>query len=193
MTFLIFSCFLHPTRCCLVPSRKASSCLPRRAVGAKRLADLWHNRGFMARSRRTPAMRVGRCSSELSGHRLRGKLKKSQPLSGALLSPCMTLVLGLLDLIGVIPTGTAEGPQGTAPAVGWTRGRGYRDCILVFSRPLRLCTLWGNHPFPHPRTAERSEPVHLPHFIPVNIIPSRYGAVRGKPFYPRRMPETGKT
>jgi hypothetical protein len=39
--------------------------------------------GFMARSRRTPAMLVGRCSSELSGHRLQGKLKKSQPLSGA--------------------------------------------------------------------------------------------------------------
>ena len=26
-------------------------------------------------------MLVGRCSSELSGHRLQGKLKKSQPLS----------------------------------------------------------------------------------------------------------------
>ncbi len=57
---MIFSCFLHPTRCCLVPSRKASSCLPRRAVGAKRLADLSHHRGFMARSRRTPAMLVRR-------------------------------------------------------------------------------------------------------------------------------------
>ncbi len=86
VTFSIFSCFLHPTRCCLVPSRKASSCLPRRAVGAKRVADLWHNRGFMARSRRTPAMLVGRCSSELSGHRLQGKLKKSQPTSEADLS-----------------------------------------------------------------------------------------------------------
>ena len=53
VTFSIFSCFLHPTRCCLVPSTKASSCLPRRAVGAKRLADLLHIRGFMARSRRT--------------------------------------------------------------------------------------------------------------------------------------------
>src|SRR5271170_7493070 len=31
--------------------------------------------GFMARSRRTPAMLVGRCSSQLSGHRLQGKLK----------------------------------------------------------------------------------------------------------------------
>ena len=29
----------------------------------------------------TPAMLVGRCSSELSGHRLQGKLKKSQPPS----------------------------------------------------------------------------------------------------------------
>ncbi len=42
-----------------------------------------HNRGFMARSRRTPAMLVGRCSSELSGHRLQGELKKSQPPTGA--------------------------------------------------------------------------------------------------------------
>ncbi len=79
VTFSIFSCFLHPTRCCSIPSRKASSCLPRRAVGAKRLADLSHHRGFMARSRRTPAMLVRRHSSELSGHRLQGKLKKSQP------------------------------------------------------------------------------------------------------------------
>ena len=83
VTFSIFSCFLHPTRCCFVPSRKASSCLSRRAVGAKRLADLSHHRGFMARSRRTSAMLVGRCSSELSGHRLQGKLKESQPLSEA--------------------------------------------------------------------------------------------------------------
>ncbi len=66
--------------------RKASSCLPRRAVGAKRFADLWHNRGFMARSRRTPAMLVGRCSLELSGHRPQGELKKSQPPSEADLS-----------------------------------------------------------------------------------------------------------
>ncbi len=29
----------------------------------------------MARSRRTPAMLVGRCSSQLSGHSLQGKLK----------------------------------------------------------------------------------------------------------------------
>jgi hypothetical protein len=31
----------------------------------------------------TPAMLVGRCSSELSAHRLQGKLKKSQPPTGA--------------------------------------------------------------------------------------------------------------
>ncbi len=30
----------------------------------------------MARSRRTPAMLVGRCSSELSSHKLRGQIKK---------------------------------------------------------------------------------------------------------------------
>ena len=33
------------------------------------------NRALYARSRRTPAMLVGRCSSELSGHKLQGKLK----------------------------------------------------------------------------------------------------------------------
>src|SRR5580692_6429932 len=32
----------------------------------------------MARSRRTPAMLVGRCSSQLSSHRLQAKSKKSQ-------------------------------------------------------------------------------------------------------------------
>ena len=37
----------------------------------------------MARSRRTPAMLVGRCSSELSGHRPQLKLKKSQPPTAA--------------------------------------------------------------------------------------------------------------
>jgi hypothetical protein len=35
----------------------------------KRLADLLLNRGFMARSRRTPRMLVSRCSSELFGHK----------------------------------------------------------------------------------------------------------------------------
>ena len=34
------------------PLAKPSSCLPRRAVGAKRLADPSHNEGLMARSRR---------------------------------------------------------------------------------------------------------------------------------------------
>ena len=37
---------------------KLSSCLPRRAVGAKRLADLSHKEASIARSRRTPAMRL---------------------------------------------------------------------------------------------------------------------------------------
>ena len=54
----------------LNPSTKPSSCLPRRAVGAKRPADLSHNEGLTARSRRTPAILVGRCYSELSGHSL---------------------------------------------------------------------------------------------------------------------------
>ena len=60
--------FAHPIRC-FQPPTKPSSCLPRRAVGAKRLADLSYNEGLTARSRRTPAMLVGRCCSELSGHK----------------------------------------------------------------------------------------------------------------------------
>ncbi len=39
--------------------------------------------GFMARSRRTPAMLVARCSSKLSGRKLQGKLKKLQAPTGA--------------------------------------------------------------------------------------------------------------
>ena len=49
---------------------KLSSCLPRRAVGAKRLADLSYKEAFIARSRRTPAMRTIRCLRELSGRKL---------------------------------------------------------------------------------------------------------------------------
>jgi hypothetical protein len=41
------------------------------------------NRGLYARSRRTSAMLVGRCSWELSGRKLHRKIKKSQTLSGA--------------------------------------------------------------------------------------------------------------
>ncbi len=48
--------------------------------GAKRRVDLSHSGRLMARSRRTPRMLVRRHSSELSGHRLQGKLKKSQAL-----------------------------------------------------------------------------------------------------------------
>ena len=40
---------------------------PRRPIAYQRV--------FMARSRRTPAMLVGRCSSELSGHQLQGSRK----------------------------------------------------------------------------------------------------------------------
>ena len=38
-------------------------------------------KGLQARSRTTPAMTIGRYYWELSGHRLRGKLKKSRPPS----------------------------------------------------------------------------------------------------------------
>src|SRR5882757_8530007 len=51
--------------------------------GAKRFADLSQTEGFIARSRRTPAMPVDRCSWELSGRKLHRKIKKSQALSEA--------------------------------------------------------------------------------------------------------------
>ncbi len=92
--FLIFSCFLHPTRCFSIPSRKASSCLPRCAVGAKRLADLSHNRGFYARSRRACPERSRRNPGDACWQMLFGafrpqttrEIKKSQPPSVADLS-----------------------------------------------------------------------------------------------------------
>ncbi len=43
---LIFLCFSHSRPDVFNPSTKPSSCLPRRAVGAKRLADLSHNEGL---------------------------------------------------------------------------------------------------------------------------------------------------
>ena len=61
------------------PPSPLSSCLPRRAAGAKRLADLSHKEAFIARSRRTSAMLVRRCYSELFGH----KDKSHNPLSGS--------------------------------------------------------------------------------------------------------------
>src|SRR3984957_269775 len=60
--------FLHPTRYFSVPSKKGHP--ERSASQIYRITQ-----GFMARSRRTPAMFVGRCSSELSGRRLQGKSK----------------------------------------------------------------------------------------------------------------------
>ena len=78
VTFSIFRVFRTPNQMFFNPSTKPSSC----SSLAKRLADLSHNEGFIARSRRTSAMLVGRCYSELSGH----KHKKSQPPSEADLS-----------------------------------------------------------------------------------------------------------
>ena len=76
--FFELLCFRAPHQMCFKPQQKPSSCLPRHAVGAKRLADLSHNEAFIARSRRTPAMLVRRCYSELFGH----KDKSHNPLSG---------------------------------------------------------------------------------------------------------------
>src|SRR5271156_5009582 len=55
--------------------------LQRRVILSEAPSQIYHmTEDFMARSRRTPAMLVGTYSSELSGHRLHGELKKSQPL-----------------------------------------------------------------------------------------------------------------
>src|ERR1700722_21002975 len=68
VTFSIFSRFLHPTRCFESP--------PKRRHPERSASQIYRiKEGFMARSRRTPAMLVCRCSSELSGHRLRGNSK----------------------------------------------------------------------------------------------------------------------
>jgi hypothetical protein len=48
------------------------------------------NRGLMARSRRTPAMLLGRCSWELSGRKLHRK-KKSGEICGLLMVLTQTL------------------------------------------------------------------------------------------------------
>ena len=54
---MTFWCFLvvfgTPGQTFLTPQQRPSSCLPRLAVGAKRLATLPFNRGLTARSRRT--------------------------------------------------------------------------------------------------------------------------------------------
>src|SRR6202046_3732384 len=68
VTFSIFSRF------CTRPDIFQS---PRKRRHPERSASQIYRitQGFMARSRRTPAMLVGRCSSELSGHRLQRKSK----------------------------------------------------------------------------------------------------------------------
>jgi hypothetical protein len=79
VTFSIFSCFLHIQ---LAVFQALSS--PQQSRHPERSASqIYRKQGFMARSRRTPAMHVGRGSCELSGRKLHRKIKKSQPLSGA--------------------------------------------------------------------------------------------------------------
>jgi hypothetical protein len=77
VTFSIFSCFLH--------IQAAIFQAPRQSRHPERSASQIYRkqRGFMARSRRTPAMLVGRCSWELSGRKLQRKIKKSQTPSAA--------------------------------------------------------------------------------------------------------------
>jgi hypothetical protein len=60
--------FLYPTRYFQSPRKRRHP--ERSASQIYRITQ-----GFMERSRRTPAMFVGRCSSELSGRRLQGKSK----------------------------------------------------------------------------------------------------------------------
>ena len=68
VTFSIFSRF------CTRPDVFQSP--PKRRHPERSASQIYRiTEGFMARSRRTPAMLVGRCSSGLSGHRLQGNLK----------------------------------------------------------------------------------------------------------------------
>ena len=71
VTFSIFSCF----SCIQAPGKAV--------ILSEALRRSIANRGFMARSRRTPAMLVGRCFWELSDRKLQRKIKKSQPPSEA--------------------------------------------------------------------------------------------------------------
>ncbi len=65
--FDLFVLFLHLTGCFSTPPQNRH---PERSA-----SQIYHiTEGSMARSRRTPAMLVGRCSSELSGHNLQGNL-----------------------------------------------------------------------------------------------------------------------
>src|ERR1700689_3907393 len=68
VTFSIFSRFCTRPDVFLSPPKRRHP--ERSASQIYRITE-----GFMARSRRTPAMLVGRRSSELSGHRLQAKLK----------------------------------------------------------------------------------------------------------------------
>ena len=68
VTFSIFSRFVHRPDVFQSPPKRRHP--ERSASQIYRITE-----GFVARSRRTSAMLVGRCSSELSGHRLQGKLK----------------------------------------------------------------------------------------------------------------------
>src|ERR1700722_4941011 len=66
VTFSVLSRFLYPNRYFSIPSKRRHP--ERSASQIYRITE-----GFMARSRRTPTMLAGKCSSELSGHRLQGK------------------------------------------------------------------------------------------------------------------------
>ena len=71
--------FVIPKRSALYSLGCFSSKLPQNRHPERSASQIYcTTERFMARSRRTPAMPVGRCSSELSGHKLQGKSKKSQ-------------------------------------------------------------------------------------------------------------------
>ena len=125
----------------LQPLSPLSSCLPRRAVGAKRLGDLSHKEGFTARSRRTPAMTIGRCHSELSGH----KHQKQQRLIEArcrfifATRPSWREVGGAEDAYlahAVRGFSTDQVREQDLPAVGHFGGHGYIfSCtVIIFLR-----------------------------------------------------------
>src|ERR1700684_2498033 len=81
--------------------------------------------GFMARSRRTPEMLVGRCSSELSGHKLQGNQKSHKLRPKRSVAEWRDLLFGIswicLMLSGCLLVTTESQMRGsTSNAASWT-------------------------------------------------------------------------
>jgi hypothetical protein len=122
--FPIFSCFLHTQPAVFQAPDKA-------VILSEALRRSIANRGLMARSRRTPAMLVGRCSRELSGRKLQLKIKshKRRAVEGS-----------------AVPR-TSPGNAGyyaqaeLSSRVSWTDGSGTLQVTFVL--PFLFVTVWS--------------------------------------------------